>query len=322
MSDKQPSEWQKNITGEWHGYPSVFEPDGTHVGYNKVNRASEFKDGKTTYWMETNFDASGPLANRFECGRFEFGVIDSDQDRIYTGPDFVGAGRPYGLCVDSKYFSPGWNTQLRTVNHIVPERGVQVYSSQLFEGDTLIAVFNGLYVVTQDHDSNPETQQKVADFLEHEKKVGKKPFVLPQKHAGTWKGEMEVYNARQELVGMNTVEIEYRPITLLRANMTVKMSGVINREFTFERSRYENHHQFHGPDIYGNGQAYGRYLYNLMHFYGEAVKIKTRDVIIDEDYSLCLLWQFYESDQEAHTLHGVLDWEEGDNVLQAQYVEK
>lgn len=188
MADaKVPSNWQLAINGEWHGCPSLFEHDGTHVGTNKVSRASEFKDGRTTYWMDTRFDATGPLMDRFEIGsRMEFGVIDSDQDRIYTGPDFMGSGRPFGLLVDSNYYSPGWNVNLRTVNHVVPELGLQVYSSQLFEADTLVGVFNGLYVVTQDHASNPATQKLVADFIEKEKIDGKKPFNLPVKHEGVF----------------------------------------------------------------------------------------------------------------------------------------
>ena len=149
MTDK-PSDWQALISGQWHGAPAVYEPDGTYVGFNIVSRASEHVGDKTRYWMETDFDAVGPLRNRFEIGRFDFGVIDSDEDRIYTGPDFVGSGNPYGNLVDSEYFSPAWNTHLRTVNHVVPELEMQVYSSLLYEGPTLAAVFNGLYIVTQD----------------------------------------------------------------------------------------------------------------------------------------------------------------------------
>lgn len=321
MSEKQPSEWQKSITGEWHGYPTVFAPDGTHVGVNKVSRASVFENGRTTYWMDTNFDAMGPLGNRFECGRFEFGVIDSDQDRIYTGPDFYGSGRPFGPLVDSNYFSPGWNTNLRTINHVIAERAVQVYSSQLFEGDTLVAVFNGLYVQTQDHDTNPETQKMVAEFLEKEKRVGHKPFVLPQKHEGCWKGTMDVYNPDQEKVGQNKVRIDYRPITLNRAQVTVTIEGVINRQFTYERSRNENHHQYHGPDVFGNGMGYGRYVYSVQHFMGTAEKFTSRDVLMDDDYTLCAMWQFHESHHEKYMTFGVLDWEEGANVLKPNYVE-
>ena len=98
---------------------------------------------------------------------------------------------------------------------MVPELGLQVYSSQLFEADTLVGVFNGLYVVTQDHDSNPATQEMVARFIDKEKRDGKKPFNLPVKHAGVFRGEFEVYNDRQEFVGTNQVTVSHRPINLL-----------------------------------------------------------------------------------------------------------
>ena len=201
MSLKAPSNWQQLITGTWHGLPSLFEPDGTHVGFNKVARVSESQDGRTRYWMQTDFDAIGPLRNRFEIGRFDFGVIDSDKDRIYTGPDFVGSGRPYGTLVDSEYFSPAWNTHLRTVNHVVPELDMQVYSSLLYEGVTLVCVFNGLYIVTAQGDETPAAQQRVSDWLERERREGKRPFVLPPKHQGRWTGELEVYDNEQELLG-------------------------------------------------------------------------------------------------------------------------
>ncbi|TXS96414.1 hypothetical protein FV139_02685 [Parahaliea maris] len=320
--DKQPSNWQQAITGEWHGCPSLFEADGTHVGYNKVNRSSEFKDGRTTYWMETRFDASGPLMDRFEIGaRMEFGVIDSDLDRIYTGPDFYGSGKPYGLLVDSSYYSPGWNVQLRTVNHVVPELGLQVYSSQLFDGDTLTGVFNGLYVVTQDHDSNPETRERVAAFLEKEKKDAKRPFNLPVKHAGVFRGEFEVYNDRQERVGTTTVTVHHRPINLLHSEQTIEISGVINRKWTALRNRTGGNHQFHGPDLHGNGKSYGRYLYSVRHVLGEACRLWSRETVVDEDYTMVCAWQFIESQQAKYMTFGVLRWEPGENVLAAHYID-
>ncbi|MEX0827582.1 MAG: hypothetical protein WD005_01385 [Haliea sp.] len=230
MSDsKTPSNWQQAITGEWHGYPSVFAADGTHMGVNKVTRASEFEGGKTTYWMQTNFDCTGELAHRFDMGDtdMKFGVVDSDDDRIYCGPDFIGAGRPFGMLVDSNYYSPGWSTDLRTVNLILPERRLQVYSSQLFEGPTLVAVFNGLYTVTQDHKTNPETQKQVNEFLASEKINGRKPHVLPVKYAGKYHGELQVYNSDQQLLGTNEVTIDYTPLTLTRAKCVVEMEGVM-----------------------------------------------------------------------------------------------
>ncbi|MEP5763622.1 MAG: hypothetical protein ABJ308_03480 [Halieaceae bacterium] len=320
MSGKQPSNWQKLITGEWHGLPSLYEPDGTHVGVNKVSRASEHVDGKTRYWMDTDFDAVGALRNRFEIGRFDFGVIDSDNDRIYTGPDFVGSGSPYGTLVDSEYYSPAWNTHLRTVNHVVPELGMQVYSSLLFEGATLIGTFNGLYIVTQDYDSNPETQQRVADWLERERREGKRPFVLPPKLQGQWKGELEVYNNEQELIGSNQVTIDYTPVNLTRANMHVKTSGVIDSDYSFERTRDQNHHQFHGPDLFGNGMAYGRYLYSVQHLYGKAERLETRDTLINEDNTMVVNWNYFYSQQRKYTTHGVLYWEAGDEILGPRFI--
>ncbi|MBO9318028.1 MAG: hypothetical protein J7460_03290, partial [Chloroflexus sp.] len=108
----QPSNWQKTIEGEWYGFPSIFDAEGNHIGYNKVSRASVFdpETGRTTYVMDTRLqDAVGPLAARFEVSdTFAFGVIDSDRDRIYLGPDFIGAGHPYGMLVDAHYYSPLW----------------------------------------------------------------------------------------------------------------------------------------------------------------------------------------------------------------------
>ena len=57
MGEQQPSEWQKKITGEWYGRPSVFDPDGNHVGYERVSRASVFEDGTTRYWMKTDLSS-------------------------------------------------------------------------------------------------------------------------------------------------------------------------------------------------------------------------------------------------------------------------
>ncbi|MFT6957772.1 MAG: hypothetical protein ACJAYC_002787 [Halieaceae bacterium] len=323
MSDQsEPSNWQQAIDGEWHGCPSLFEHDGTHVGTNKVSRASEFKEGRTTYWMDTRFDATGPLMDRFEIGaRMEFGVVDSDSNRIYTGPDFIGSGRPYGLLVDSRYYSPGWNVDLRTVNHVVPELGLQVYSSQLFEADTLVGVFNGLYVVAHDHDSNPATQKMVTDFIEKEKVDGKKPFNFPVKNEGVFRGKFEVYNNQQELIGHNNVAVSHRPINLLHSEQTIEIEGIINRKWTTMRTRNGGSHQFHGPDMFGNGKSYGRYLYSIRHIYGEALKLWSREAVVDEDYTMVCTWQFLESQKEHYMTFGVLRFEPGDNVLAATYVD-
>ena len=63
------------------------------------------------------------------------------------------------------------------------------------------------------------------------------------------------------------------------------------------------------------------YLSGTQHFYGEPVKLRSRDTIIDSDFSICSVWQFYESSQEKYTCFGVLEWPPGEKVLSARYVE-
>jgi len=154
-----PSEWQRKIEGRWYGRPSLFDAEGNHVGFEYVDRASVFEDGTTTYYMDTKLTGAGPLRNRFELGaQFAFGVVDSDDDRVYTGPDFYGTGQPYGTFVDAHYYSPGWQADLRTWNQILADGETQVYSSVLHDGWAVCAVFNGVYKNAHDYESNPATK--------------------------------------------------------------------------------------------------------------------------------------------------------------------
>ncbi len=313
----KPSNWQESITGEWHGLPSIFDPKGNHVGYNKVYRSSVYEDGITTYFMDTRLDAVGELRGRFEAQKFAFGVKDSDRDRIYLGPDFIGAGHPHGALVDAHYYGPGWTSDLRTMVHVVGD--TQIYSSLLFDGPTLNGVFNGIYKVAYDYHDNAETKARIDKFVESERPNGKKPHILPQKHSGVWQGEMEVYSHDQERLGVNEVEIRYTPIDLLRAEMAVSCQGIINRDWHFGRTRNDYRHFFSGPDLFGSSMAYGRALYTSQHFYGEALKIKGREFLIDDDYTMSVVWQFYASDRKLYTTFGLLKWQEDTEVLVARY---
>lgn len=311
---RQPSSWQQTIEGEWHGLPSIFDADGNHVGYNKVFRSSVFdrESGKTTYYMNTHLqDTTGPLAARFEVSDiFAFGVIDSDRDRIYLGPDFIGAGHPYGMLVDAHYYSPGWTADLRTMVHILPDMHTQVYSSLLYDGPKICAVFNGIYKVAYDYHDNPETRARIDAFCESERVNGPKPHILPSKKSGAWDGEVIVYGADQQQLGVNHVHIDYHPIDLLRAEMVVSLRGVFEKIYRFNRYRNGNRHFFEGPDVFGNSFGYGRALYTSQHFYGEALKIRGREFLIDDRFTLSVVWQFYRSDRMQYTIFGVLHWHE------------
>lgn len=313
MSEK-PSNWQKSIEGEWHGMPSIFDPQGNHVGWNKVYRQSAFEDGKTLYTMNTVLFDGGELRQRLEFSDFAFGVIDSDDDRIYMGPDFIGSGQPFGALVDARYYSPAWTSELRTMVHIIGG-DTQVYSSLLYDGPTINCVFNGVYKVAHDYHENSETKKTIDEFVVREKQNGMKPHVLDAKHAGAWTGEMEVWDANQKKVGTNQVRISHKPLTLLRAEQTVDISGVVNRNYTFQRYRNDNRHTYEGPDVYGNSIGYGRALYTNQQFLGEAVKIRGREFIIDDDFTMSVVWEFMRSNKLKYKTFGVLKWEEGENLL-------
>jgi hypothetical protein len=308
-----PSTWQQRIEGEWHGLPSIFDAEGNHVGYNKVYRSSVFKDGQTTYTMNTHLaEMSGPLTARLEVSdTFAFGVIDSDADRIYLGPDFVGAGHPYGALVDAHYYSPGWTADLRTMVHILPDGQTQCYSSLLYDGPTICSVFNGLYQVAFDYHTNPDTKTRIDAFCESERVNGRQPHILPQKKCGVWMGEMAVYGADQKQLGVNAVRIAYTPINLLRAEVAIEMEGVESRKYKFVRHRNGLRHSFEGPDVYGNGMGYGRALYTSQHLFGQALKLKGREFLIDDTFTLSAVWQWFKSDKMAYTMFGVLSWKEG-----------
>ena len=286
----------------------MFAADGTHTGFNKVNRSSVFEDGQTTYYMHCDFRNTGPLRNRFEISDFAFGVDDAGKNRIYLGPDFYGAGHPYGSLVDSHYYSPAWRTDLNTVNQILPDGETQVYSSLLYEGPTIVAVFNGVYLNAHDYDTNPDTRTRIDAFLEAEREDATRPHVLPDRTPGSWTGTCEVYGADQEPAGTVEVEIAHRPIDLVRAEQTWTITGDLERTSTYTRTRDHNRHTYDGPDLFGNAIAYGRALYTTQHHCSEAFKVKGREFLIDREHTMAVAWKLYDGDVMTHIVFGPLRW--------------
>ena len=309
MTEAQASEWQQRITGEWYGLPSVFDADGSHTGFNKVSRASVYADGEVTYWMQCNFMNTGPLRNRFEIKDFEFKVDDQGDNRIYRGPDFYGAGHPYGSLVDSHYYAPGWRADLNTMNQILADGVTQVYSSLLYEGPTIFSVFNGVYLNAHDYDTNPETKQGIDAHLEAEREMAAWPHTLPDRTGGAWTGECEVFGTDQQHRGAVSVRLRHDPIDLVRATQTLELSGAVDRSFTYVRTRSNgNRHTYDGPDLWGNALAYGRALYTSQHHASEAFKIKGREFIIDRGYTMAVAWKLYEGDRMTTVVFGSLAW--------------
>lgn len=318
-SGTKASDWQKRIEGDWHGVPSVFDVEGHHVGNIKVSRASIYEGERITYTMDTLSDVRGPLRSRFEARDFAFGVRDDGRDRVYMGPDFFGAGRPWGALVDAHYYSPAWMADLRTMVHVLPDQKTQAYSSMLFEGPTLIAVFNGLYKVGNDYGTNPETTRFVDTFLERERKIGGNQYILPFKRAGRWVGDLATHGADGASLGVTRVSLDYRPLTLLRSSVDLHLSGAFERRLRYERTRIGHRHVFDGPDVYGNAIGYGRALYTAQHFHGHALSVEGREFLVDDDYTMSVAWKIRRSGDISHVMYGVLTWEPGEVVLASSY---
>ncbi|CAM3259244.1 hypothetical protein NODU109028_07470 [Nocardioides dubius] len=315
MSDVETSEWQKRIEGEWHGIPGLFDAQGNHVGFEYIARASEVTAEGARYWMDSKLSGAGPLRNRFELGaQFDFGVVDSDENRVYTGPDFYGTGQPYGLFVDANYYSPGWQADLRTWNQVLADGETQVYSSVLHDGWTVCAVFNGVYLRTLDRETNPETQRRVDEWRALEMERGSKPQVLPTKESGAWVGELFLNGADQSAEGKVQVEIAHTPTSLRSARHTITWSGDLERQYAFDRYRDGARTMFEGPEVYGNATGYGRALFTVQHLVGKdaegAEKIRGREFLIDPTTrELAIVWQLMHGDTTTHFVHGSLQWE-------------
>lgn len=315
MSNAETSEWQKRIEGEWHGRPGLFDAEGNHVGFERVDRASVVEDGVSRYWMHTSLEGAGPLRNRFELGaHFDFGIVDSDQNRVYCGPDFYGTGQPYGLFVEANYYSPGWQADLRTWNQVLPDGETQVYSSVLHDGWAVCAVFNGIYKRTFDHKTNPETQKFVDEWIALETQRGSRPQVLPTKEKGAWKGELFLNPVDQSDAGKVDVVIEHDPLSLRRARQQITWSGDLERSYGFERLRDGARTQYEGPDVWGNAISYGRALFTTQHIMNAdsrgVEKIRGREVLIDPDTrELAVVWQLMSGETTTHFVHGLLTWD-------------
>ncbi|GAA4928045.1 hypothetical protein HD597_004507 [Nonomuraea thailandensis] len=298
-----PSEWQQRIEGEWHGRPSLFDATGAWQGYEDIRRSSVYDDGTVTYRMDGGLEGGGPLAGRFKLGApFAFGVTDAGGDRLYTGPDFHGSGRPYGGFVDARYYGPGWQVDLNTWNQTIGD--TQVYSSLLFQGPAVVGCFNGLY--TRD-------PAQVADWLRAETANGPVPYILPTKQAGAYGGACEVFGPDQKPRGTVRVTVELEPIDLLRTRHHVTWTGALDRRHTVEVRRDGFRSFFEGPGAWGNAQAYGRASFPSLHF-ADGTRLAGREFMMDATAgmgagaTMAVACELFEGNVLAAVLHGVLTW--------------
>ncbi|WP_436775827.1 hypothetical protein [Yinghuangia sp. YIM S09857] len=294
----------------------MFDAQGTWVGFEDIRRSSVYRDGATTYYMDGALEGGGPLAGRFRLGApFAFGVVDSDDDRLYTGPDFHGSGQPYGSFVDARYYGPGWQVGLNTWNQVLADGMTQVYSSVLYQGWTVVGCFNGLYTRTTEDEPDDRVRARVAELVAAETRRGPVPFILPTKEHGSYSGTCELWTCEQTLAGKVDVAMEIEPVDLLRTRHRVRWSGALDREFTVERRRDGTRSFLEGPDAWGSARAFGRANFPTWHFAGDATEVKGREFAVDTEpgmrgcRQLAVAYELFEGNKLRHVLHGVLTWQ-------------
>ena len=85
------------------------------------------------------------------------------------GPSSLARAVPVNIALELMFTGdllPADRAQaLGLVNHVVPELGLQVYSSQLFEADTLMGVFNGLVTHMAPESELNSTATEIADKI-------------------------------------------------------------------------------------------------------------------------------------------------------------
>jgi hypothetical protein len=298
--------WQRQVEGTWHGFPSIFDATGRHLGHVQADRSIFERGGERLIQVKTTVDCAEPTRSRLEHAQHLLRVKHAGTSRVYDGEDFFGAGLPYGsLVLGSDYCLP-WTSDNRVTVHVLPDGKTQAYSTLLYQGPAIHAVINGIYRLSHDYASNAETRAQIDAFVAGEKAIGARPYLLPKRGKGTFTGELEVYSASQEKVGRSAVSIAYTPVGLARAETVLRMDGPIARELRFVRTRHENQHFFEGPDVFGNAIGYGRALYTTQHVRGEALRIRGREFILDDRHTMSVVWELFRDDRLEHVAHGVL----------------
>jgi hypothetical protein len=300
--------WHKQVEGIWHGCPGVYDHDGQWQGYTQADRSIFIdQDGQHLIRVDTKVNCFGRLRARLETPTHLLRVKHVENKRVYEGPDFYGAGYPYGTLILGNDYCVPWSTDNRVTVQLLPGAQLQAYSNVAYEGNTLVCVISGLYRLSRDHETNADTQQLIARHREDEITRSKDVHILPRKTAGVFRGELETYTPDQKLVGMTTVNWDHMPVTQYRCVQDMKLSGAMTRSVRMERTRHENHHFFE-DGLWGNGIGFGRAMFWRGNFKSETTRLVGRDFQLD-DGSLAVVWELWRADQLEHVLHGVLKFE-------------
>lgn len=305
------SVWQERITGIWYGLPAFFDADGRYSGFGRFERAVTTDNaGRPVFFIQPALQLNGPLRERIPDGDLLLRIIDQGGNRVYIGRDFFGSGIPYGSALLGSDYLQAWNSTTDVVVQLLPGGTTQAYSLLLYEGPTLVGAMLGGYMLAHDYDHNRATRTTVEVFLAAEQTMGTYPFSAAAIHAGRWTGSIEAAGPDGEPLGPCEMTIVQTPYDETHADLTVSVSGACDYDFATKRRHQGKQYFFDGPNFYGNGHAFGRALFTTRYVQGQALKIRGREMLLDEQHTLAVVWQLLRDGRPDTVLTGVLKWEE------------
>ena len=290
-SSSQPSdarsEWQARVEGTWYGAPAVFEPDGRHVGYIRVERTVRVGEtGEPEIAVTNELLVDSPVADRIAEPELVLRISEGEHGRVYDGRDFDGAGRAFGrLLLGQDYIRP-WGLDTVVMVQVLPDGVSQLYSNLAHLGPRLVVALGGRYVMDP-----PDVEA----FVAAESAAGAAAFDWADRE---WSGAVELHD------GTTATTADMR--VALRDGQVEIEGGGLPGALVARVERDGNEVRFGGPDVHGNGQCYGPMLFASRHLTGRGVRVRTRDVQLDGGDSLAVAWEFWRGGDRALVVNGVL----------------
>ena len=304
------AKWHHQVEGIWHGMPAVYDAAGGFHGCIQADRAIYLDDaGRPLIRVKTDLSrVTGPLRQRLEHDEHLLRVAHLEDKRVYEGPDFYGAGYPYGSLILGNDYCVPWLADNRVGVQLLPDGERQAYSTILFEGPAMLGIIVGLYRQTKDYADNPQTRRDIAAFREAEVAAATSVYGQPAGRS-VWTGNLEVRDGGQKKVSHSQARLERQQQSHFRWDNRLQLEGGLTCSYAWSNARHEGLWTCEG-DLWGNGRAWGRALYSTLHVRSETRRLKTREFLLDGGRRLAVILEFYRAEEPEYVVHGLLEREE------------
>ena len=292
-------------------------PQGNHVGFERVDRASVVEDGVSPLLDEHPARRRRPAAQPLRARR----ALRLRHRRLRREPGLLRprllrhrpalrplrrgatttrrAGRP--TCAPGTRCSP--TARPRSTRRCCTTAGPSARSSTASTSARSTAR------------PTPRPRSSSTTGSRWRPERGSRPQVLPTKEKGAWTGTLFVDRADQQAEpASRRSTIEHDPPSLRsRAPARSPGRGDLDRQLHASTgSATAPARMYEGPEVFGNATSYGRALFTAQHLVGADArgveKIRGREVLIDADTrELAVVWQLFHGETTTHFVHGLAE---------------